>query len=93
LFKCKHWLEFGNGCKAFPDEIPDAILRSNKHNKPIKKQKNNLVYEFNNNELSYPNLKKKVAAATICISMVNTDRNKIFSNVLYVILKKNIKKY
>lgn len=47
-FKCKHWLEFEGGCKAFPGGIPNAILRSNKHNKPIKNQGNNLVYEFKN---------------------------------------------
>ena len=56
-FKCKHWLEFEDGCKAFPEGIPDKILRSNKHNKPVKYQKNSLVYEFNENtEVINPNL-------------------------------------
>ncbi|WP_179320362.1 cytoplasmic protein [Winogradskyella helgolandensis] len=47
-FKCKHWHEFDDGCKAFPEGIPDSILIRNKHAKPIKNQKNNLVFECDN---------------------------------------------
>ncbi|MGJ8594134.1 MAG: hypothetical protein ACSHXF_16410 [Aquaticitalea sp.] len=48
-FKCKHWFEFAGGCRAFPDGIPDSILVSNKHNRPIVNQKNDFVYELNTN--------------------------------------------
>lgn len=43
-FTCKHNVEGENGCKAFPDGIPDEITLTNKHNKPLKNQKNDLVY-------------------------------------------------
>jgi len=33
------------GCNAFPDGIPEQIIFKNKHNKPIKEQKNNIVFE------------------------------------------------
>ena len=42
--KCKHFDELSSGCKAF-DEIPDEIIRKNKHDKPTKKQKNTLIFE------------------------------------------------
>ena len=43
---CKHYnLEKGN-CKAFPKEIPDEIyLSDNDHTKPLKDQKNDIVFE------------------------------------------------
>lgn len=45
---CKH-RELGKlGCKAFPNGIPDSIIESNKHNKRLKEQKNNLVFEKKN---------------------------------------------
>jgi hypothetical protein len=35
-----------NYCDAFPDGIPDEIAYGrNKHLKPLKNQKNNIVYE------------------------------------------------
>ena len=44
-FTCKHFGKGGGACAAF-DEIPDNILRTNKHSKPLPGQLNNLVYEF-----------------------------------------------
>ncbi len=45
-FKCKHYLDYAEGCRAFPEGIPDKILRTNQHNKPLKVQQNKLVYEY-----------------------------------------------
>ena len=45
--KCAHRREFGGGCNAFPDGIPDEILWSGKHSKPIKGQENKYVFESN----------------------------------------------
>lgn len=43
--KCKHFNQFGGGCKAFED-IPDEIVNGlNKHEKPIKGQKGTFVFE------------------------------------------------
>lgn len=43
-FKCKHFNVFG-GCKAFQD-IPEEILSGeNDHSKPLKNQKNDIVFE------------------------------------------------
>jgi hypothetical protein len=42
---CTHKRKFGGGCNAFPDGIPNEILWSGKHSKPIKGQKNNYVFE------------------------------------------------
>tara|TARA_R110002049_G_scaffold27765_1_gene95297 strand:+ start:845 stop:997 length:153 start_codon:yes stop_codon:yes gene_type:complete len=39
-----HFNEIGGGCKAFGENIPDRILRTNKHTKPLKEQTNNLVF-------------------------------------------------
>lgn len=47
-FKCKHFRPVKGGCKAFPDGIPDSILQSNSHSKPIKGQKNEVVFEKGN---------------------------------------------
>lgn len=44
-FKCKHWNELGVGCKAFPEGIPNIIDITNKHNKPLPSQNNNIVFE------------------------------------------------
>jgi hypothetical protein len=43
-FNCKHWKDVG-GCVAFPEGIPDEILISNKHDKPLDDQKNKIVFE------------------------------------------------
>lgn len=44
--KCKHHT-FGNKCEAFPKKIPDEIFSegTNDHKKPLKGQKNNIVFE------------------------------------------------
>lgn len=43
--ECVNWDRF-DGCRAFPDgDIPDEILQSNKHDKPIDGQKNDIVFE------------------------------------------------
>ena len=44
-FKCIHQRPYLGGCNAFPDGIPEQIIFKNKHNKPIKEQKNNIVFE------------------------------------------------
>jgi len=43
--KCIHKREFGGGCNAFPYGIPDEILWSGKHSKPIIGQENKYVFE------------------------------------------------
>jgi|ERR1035437_627819 hypothetical protein len=43
-FSCKHITPLSGGCSAFPNGIPRTILQSNKHDKPIEGQKNNLVF-------------------------------------------------
>ena len=41
---CKHWSDIG--CMAFPGgDIPDEIMETNQHSKPIKGQKNDIVFE------------------------------------------------
>ena len=40
-FKCIHQRPYSGGCNAFPEQI----IFKNKHNKPIKEQKNNIVFE------------------------------------------------
>jgi hypothetical protein len=48
-FKCKHF--FGNtdkleiGCEAFEDGIPDEVLLTNEHSKPLPDQGNTIVFE------------------------------------------------
>ncbi len=37
-FNCLHFNEIEGGCKAFGENIPDRILRTNKHAKPLKEQ-------------------------------------------------------
>lgn len=51
-FKCKHFRKFEGGCDAFPDGngIPMQILETNKHDKPLKEQKNKIVFEFDPNK-------------------------------------------
>ena len=44
-FKCTHQRPYSGGCNAFPDGIPNEIIFTNKHNNPIKGQKNNIVFE------------------------------------------------
>lgn len=44
-FSCEHFSPEAFGCKAFPDGIPKEIIEHNKHDKPLKDQKNNLVYK------------------------------------------------
>ncbi len=47
-FKCKHFDPMEFGCKAFPgdDGIPQEILDSNRHDKPLPEQENSLVFEL-----------------------------------------------
>jgi len=43
--KCKHFNQFGIGCKAF-DDIPENVVNGmNKHTKPIKGQRGKYVFE------------------------------------------------
>jgi len=44
-FNCKHNIPGKPGCEAFPDGIPEEIMMTNKHDKPLKDQENDLVYE------------------------------------------------
>jgi hypothetical protein len=46
-FNCQHWRGpgKGGGCEAFPDGIPDKILQTNKHDKPLPEQDNKLIFE------------------------------------------------
>lgn len=43
-FKCAHHVDGEPGCKAFPSGIPNEILTSNKHDKPLVNQGNDLVF-------------------------------------------------
>ena len=44
-FRCKHFKQFESGCDAF-DEIPDEITSGqNEHSKPLKEQKNDIVFD------------------------------------------------
>ena len=47
-YDCKHY-DFekeGDFCSAFPNGIPDIIsLGGDKHSKPLKNQKNNIIFE------------------------------------------------
>ena len=44
-FSCEHFGKpNGSGCRAFPDGIPYGYPPNNKHSKPLKGQKNDLVY-------------------------------------------------
>jgi len=45
-FNCKHQNILDVGCRAFPDGIPDEILQSNEHSKPLPGKGNDLVFEF-----------------------------------------------
>lgn len=42
---CKHFRPLAGGCDAFPEDIPDEILLTNEHSKPLKGQKNKIVFE------------------------------------------------
>ena len=45
-FKCKNFRRFRGGCLAFPSGIPNQITSGqNKHSKPLKGQKNKIVFE------------------------------------------------
>jgi len=45
-FRCKHFRRFQGGCNAFPNGIPNEItIGNNKHSKPLKGQKNDIVFE------------------------------------------------
>lgn len=44
--KCKHSSPIRFGCEAFPEGIPDEILRKNKHFRPLPSQKNKIVFEL-----------------------------------------------
>lgn len=44
---CEHILEEHKTCKAFPEGIPDDILKgNNNHKTPFKDQKNNIIFEL-----------------------------------------------
>ena len=43
--RCAHNDPIEFGCKVFPDGIPDEILISGKHFKPVPGQINNLVFK------------------------------------------------
>jgi hypothetical protein len=45
--ECEHFNGVGSGysCAAFPRGIPEAIWETNKHDKPLKNQKNSLVFK------------------------------------------------
>ena len=43
--RCKHFREIEGGCDAFPKGIPNEILETNKHDKPIEGQENNIIFE------------------------------------------------
>ena len=44
-FKCKHFSQI-DGCEAFKDgDIPFEVMEANKHDKPIKGQENDIVFE------------------------------------------------
>jgi len=44
-FECKHFRPEAGGCTAFPEGIPDEILQTNEHSKPLKEQDNKIVFE------------------------------------------------
>lgn len=45
-FRCKHWRDGADGCDAFPNGIPHEITSGeNEHEKPLKGQENDLVFE------------------------------------------------
>jgi len=44
-FNCKHKNDYSTGCKAFKNGIPDEIILSNLHDKPLPNQGNDLVFE------------------------------------------------
>lgn len=45
-FKCKHFDSITGSCKAFPKDIPYEITSGmNDHSKPLKGQKNDIVFE------------------------------------------------
>lgn len=48
-FNCAHWDNI-EGCKAFPNGIPDTILLTNIHDKPLPGQGNNLVFKTKQND-------------------------------------------
>lgn len=48
-FFCKHFNEEEGTCKAFPKKIPyEIIMEGEEHKKPLKDQKNNIVFEKKN---------------------------------------------
>jgi hypothetical protein len=44
-FNCKNFTPEKGGCKAFPDGIPNEIIESNVHDKPIEGQENDIIFE------------------------------------------------
>lgn len=51
-FNCEHFTDEAPGCKAFPDGIPEEITSGkNKHRKPLKGQKNDIVFKRAKNGL------------------------------------------
>ena len=50
--RCIHNSPFESGCTAFPEGIPDEILISGRHFKPVPGQINNLVFQEREDEHS-----------------------------------------
>jgi hypothetical protein len=44
-FKCIHKFKWEIGCEAFPDGIVNQVLLSNKHDKPLPDQDNEIVFD------------------------------------------------
>jgi len=55
-FNCKHFRIIEGGCNAFPDGIPEQIMSGmNDHSKPLKDQKNEIVFEpIENSDYNLP---------------------------------------
>jgi len=52
-FNCRHFWKTPQGCYAFPDGIPDEILLTNEHSKPMSGQGNDLVFTPKTEEDEY----------------------------------------
>lgn len=44
--RCKHFRRFEGGCNAFPDGIPDEIISTGTHDRPLPDQGNDIVFEL-----------------------------------------------
>ena len=43
--KCKHFKPISGGCSAFKNDIPNEIIKNNKHDQPLPDQKNDIIFE------------------------------------------------